>query len=297
MGDLLDFLREFYLLDLLDIVIVGFIFYRLYLIIRGTRATQMFVGLAVLFLFSVVAQSLGLLLLNKIIVSLQTVWLIAFIIIFQPELRGALSYLGQTRYFRALVREHHPEIVDELMAATTHLQKAGLGAIMVIERNTGLKNHIDTGTRIDSSIKAELLETIFTPPTPLHDGAVILRGDRLVAAGCILPLSRNEHLAYTLGTRHRAALGITEESDALVIVVSEENRQISVAEEGHLRRRLTVEELEHVLLRVYGEEDNFREMDVDVPAMRQSAGLKDGQETVPPATSDRTKGRGDEPSG
>jgi len=257
LGTILDFLRNYYLLDLLDVLIVAFLFYRVYLIIRGTRAVQMFLGLAVLFLFSSLAQSLGLTLLDRIIVSLQTVWLIGFIIIFQPELRRALTYLGQTRYLKHFLTDSRPEMVDEILLAVSRLQKAGLGAILVIQRNTGLKTHIETGTVIDAKIRASLLETIFTPPTPLHDGAIILHRDRIVAAGCILPLSRNEHLAYTLGTRHRAALGITEESDALAVVVSEENRQISVAEEGHLRRRLSLDDLEAQLLEIYGQPENL----------------------------------------
>ncbi len=270
MGTILDFLRNYYLLDLLDVLIVAFLFYRLYLIIRGTRAVQMFLGLAVLFLFSSLAQSLGLTLLDRIIVSLQTVWLIAFIIIFQPELRRALTYLGQTRYLRHFITDSRPEMVDEILLAVSRLQKAGLGAILVIQRDTGLKTHIETGTIIDAKIRASLLETIFTPPTPLHDGAVILHRDRIVAAGCILPLSRNEHLAYTLGTRHRAALGISEESDALAIVVSEENRQISVAEEGRLRRKLSLEELEAILLEVYGQPENLPSLgDDDLPTVEE----------------------------
>ena len=263
MGTLLDLLRDSYLLDILDVLIVAFLFYRLYLMIRGTRATQMFLGLAVLFIVSSAAQSMGLTLLSQIITSLQTVWLIGFIIIFQPELRRALSYLGQTRYLRHFVTESRPEMVDEILLAVTRLQKAGLGAIIVIQQNTGLKNHVETGTILDAKVRAGLLETIFTPPTPLHDGAVILHRDRVVAAGCILPLSRNEHLAYTLGTRHRAALGLSEESDALVIVVSEENRQISVAQEGRLRRRLTLEELEEALLQTYGRADAVPDLSED----------------------------------
>ncbi len=262
MAELLQSLRGSYLLDVLDILLVAALFYRLYLIVRGTRATEMFVGLAILFGFSIVAQSLGLLLLNRIIVSLQTVWLIAFIIIFQPELRGALSYLGKTRYFRYFVREQEPTSVGELTAAVHRLHRSGLGAIIVFERSTGLNDHIKTGTRLDARISAELIETIFTPPTPLHDGAIIVRGETIVAAGCILPLSRNEHLAYTLGTRHRAALGITEISDCFVVVVSEESRQISVAEEGRLRRRLELDELRAEIARVYRASEDFQEMDL-----------------------------------
>ena len=251
MGELGQFLSESYLLDVLDVVVVAFLFYRLYLIIRGTRATEMFVGLGILFAFSLAAQTLGLLLLNRIIVSLQTVWLIAFIILFQPELRGALSYLGKTRYFRFFLKPQEPAVIEELVKAVNRLNRAGLGAIIVLERGTGLKNHIETGKQINADVSAELLETIFTPPVPLHDGAVVVRADKIIAAACILPLSRNEHLAYPLGTRHRAALGISEESDAFVIVVSEESRQISVAEEGRLRRRLTLDDLRIELRRVY----------------------------------------------
>jgi diadenylate cyclase len=262
LGGFLDFLKESYLLDLLDVLIVAFVFYRLYLIIRGTRATEMFVGLAIMFVFSLVAQSLGLLLLNRIIVSLQTVWLIAFIIIFQPELRGALSYLGQSRYFRYFIKEQHPTAIEELVKAVNRLSRSGIGAIIAVQRSTGLKNHVDTGTRVNAKVTAELLETIFTPPTPLHDGAVVIRGDEIVAAACILPLSRNEHLAYTLGTRHRAALGLSEESDAYVIVVSEESRQVSIAEEGRLRRRISIEDLRRELVRVYGVSADFEEMEI-----------------------------------
>ena len=254
MSEFVQYLQNSYLLDVLDVVIVAFLFYRLYLIIRGTRATEMFFGLAILFVFSMVAQNAGLLLLNRIIEGLQTVWLIAFIILFQQELRGALSYLGQTRYFRFFTKPKEAPVVDDLVQAIGRIQRSGLGAIVVIERNTGLKNHIETGTKLDASVSPQLLETIFTPPTPLHDGAAILHGNRLIAAACILPLSRNEHLAYTLGTRHRAALGLTEESDAFVIVVSEESRQISVAEEGRLRRRLSMDDLRAELQRVYKEE-------------------------------------------
>jgi diadenylate cyclase len=257
LGGIIDFLRHHYILDLLDILIVAFLFYRIYLIFRGTRAIQMFVGLAIMFAFSLVAQSLGLLLVNQIIVSLQTVWLVAFIIIFQPELRGALSYLGRTRVFQYFVRERQPEVVEQLVRTAINLSRAGLGAIIVVQRNTGLKPHIETGTRIGAKVSAALLETIFTPPTPLHDGAVIIRGDEIVAAACILPLSRNEQLAYTLGTRHRAALGLSEESDAFVVVVSEENRQISVAEEGRLRRRLSADDLRAELTRIYGRAEDL----------------------------------------
>lgn len=252
MGEFLNWLRESYLLDVLDVVIVAFLFYRLYVLVRGTRASEMIVGLGVMFTLSLVAQGLGLLLLNKIIVSLQTVWLIAFIILFQPELRRALGNLGRNRYLRSLLPHADTGTIDELVTAVDNLRRNGLGAIIVLTREASLKHLVDKATRIEARATAQLLETIFMPPTPLHDGAVIMRGDTVVAAGVILPLSEKEHLAYTLGTRHRAALGVTEQSDAFVVVVSEESRQISVAEDGILRRKLDLEQLREELMRVYG---------------------------------------------
>jgi diadenylate cyclase len=226
------------LLDVLDIALVAFLFYRVFLLVRGTRAAQMFFGLALLMVTSIAAGILGLEALNWIVSNLKTVWVIAFVILFQPELRRALAGLGQNRLFRNFIRNESQGPIGEIVNATLRLAEQGLGALIVLEREAELRSYEETGTRIESRVTSELLETIFTPPTPLHDGAVIIRGAQLVAAGCILPLTSDPRLASTLGTRHRAALGLAEETDAVVIVVSEETRSIALAMDGRLRLRL-----------------------------------------------------------
>jgi len=225
-------------LDLLDVGLTAFLFYRVFLLVRGTRAAQMFIGLALLMVTSIAAAILGLDALNWIVDNLKTVWVIAFVILFQPELRRALAALGQNRLFRNFVRTDAHGSIGEIVSAATRLAEQGLGALIVLEREAELRNYEETGTRIESRVTSELLETIFTPPTPLHDGAVLIRGNQLVAAGCILPLASDPRLSATLGTRHRAALGLAEETDAVVIVVSEETRTISLAMDGRLRLRV-----------------------------------------------------------
>ncbi len=251
-----------WLRDLIDILVVAFLFYRLLILVRGTRATQMFVGLVTLVLLSVLAEWLSLAAVNWLLASLRTVWLIAFIIIFQPELRKALSQIGQSRLFNRFVNVVEFGYLAEIQNAVERASRKGLGALIAIERNVGLKNYIETGALIEATVSAELIETIFTPPAPLHDGAVILRGNQIIAAGCILPLSANPALERTLGTRHRAAVGLTEESDAIVIVVSEETRQISIAEGGQLTRDLQIGELKShlsALLKVKSAKTEARE--------------------------------------
>jgi diadenylate cyclase len=223
---------------LLDVVLVSFVFYQVLSLVRGTRAAQMFFGLALLMITSVAGSILGLDGLNWIVSNLKTVWVIAFVILFQPELRRALASVGSNRLFRNFIRTDAQEPIGEIVNAASRLAEQGLGALIVIEREAELRNYEETGTRIESRVTSELLETIFTPPTPLHDGAVMIRGNQLVAAGVILPLTSNPKLATTLGTRHRAALGIAEETDAVVIVVSEETRTIAIAMDGKLRLRL-----------------------------------------------------------
>jgi diadenylate cyclase len=227
----------------IDVLLVTFLFYRLLILVRGTRAIQMFIGLVVLVVLSAIAQWLRLSALNWLLESLRTVWLIAFIIIFQPELRKALTQIGQSRIFNRFVTVEEFSYLSEVQNGVERASRKGLGALIVIERNIGLKNFIETGTKVEATVSAELLETIFTPPSPLHDGAVILRGSQIVAAGCILPISSNPDLEKTLGTRHRAAVGLSEETDSIVIVVSEETRQISIAENGQLTRNLQIGEL------------------------------------------------------
>jgi diadenylate cyclase len=237
---------------MLDILIVAFLFYRLFMLIKGTRAIQMFIGLFLLIIVSFIAQWLNLNALNWILSSLKTVWVIAFVILFQPELRKALTQLGQNRILGIFLKVESTGTISETVKACQLLVQKGLGAIVVVERDVGLKNYIETGTRLDAKVTSELLVSLFTPPGPLHDGAVIIEKDRIIAAGCILPLSQNPRIGHALGTRHRAGLGLSEETDALVIIVSEETGSISLAREGKLKRKLDLNALRNELVAIIG---------------------------------------------
>jgi diadenylate cyclase len=243
--------HNFWLLDVIDILIVAGLFYRLLSLVRGTRSAQMIVGLLLIALVGVVANYFDLLAVGWIVSSLKTVWLIVFVILFQPELRHALAQLGRTRYFRSFLRGENYGVLGEVVRAVESLAQRRHGGLIVMERNVGLRNFVETGTRVDAKISAELLVTIFSPGSPLHDGAVIVREDTLVAASCILPLSSNPLTAISLGTRHRAALGLSEETDAAVIVVSEQTGAISVAHRGVLYSRLDEGQLRSELSRIF----------------------------------------------
>lgn len=248
----LETISSGFITDVVDIVIVAFLLYQLFKMMRGTRAVHMFSGLIVLFVLSVIAQWANLMALNWIISSLKTVWVIAFVIIFQPELRRALASLGQHRFLNQFFTVEEKGVLPEIIKSASRLADKGIGAIIVLEKDMGLKNYIETGTKIDSGVTAELIETIFTPASPLHDGAVIIQNDRLAAAGCILPLTQDQRLSVALGTRHRAAIGLTEETDAIVIVVSEETQTISYAENGKLKRKIDINTLRTDLLKNFG---------------------------------------------
>jgi diadenylate cyclase len=239
------------IIDLLDILIVAYLLYRLIVFIKDTRVIQMFVGLGILLLLSFVASSLGMIVVGRIIGTLQTVWVIAFIIIFQPELRSALTNLGLRRGFGLFSSPDEIPKEQEILQAVRQCSKRGLGALIVIEREVKLNNWIKKGVHLDAEITALTIESIFTVPGPLHDGAVIISQDKIAAAAVILPITEREELGYILGTRHRAAIGISEQSDAIVIVVSEETRAISLVYEGEIRRGLSMDDLTTELERVY----------------------------------------------
>jgi diadenylate cyclase len=240
------------IVDVIDVLIVTFLLYKLFTLMRGTRAVSMFFGLIVLFVLSVLAEWLNLMALNWIISSLKTVWVIAFVIIFQPELRRALASLGQRGFLSKFFTVAETGVIPEIIKSAQRLSDKGIGAIIVLEKDMGLKNYIETGTKVDARVTAELLETIFTPPSPLHDGAVIIQNDRVAAAGAILPLTTDQRLSAALGTRHRAAIGLTEETDAVVIVVSEETHAISYAQGGKLKRKIDINTLRTDLLKNFG---------------------------------------------
>lgn len=240
-----------WLLDVLDILLVAAVFYRLLSLVKGTRSAQMYVGLIVLVLVGFLARWFDLIAVKWIVDSLKSVWLIAFVVLFQPELRHALAQLGRTRYFRAFLRGDSYGVLGEIVRGAEALAMQRQGALIVIERNVGLRNFVDTGTRVDAKVSAALLETLFSPGSPLHDGAVIVREDSILAAGCILPLSSNPRLSGVLGTRHRAAMGLAEETDAAVVVVSEQTGAISVAHRGAMRERLDEGALRSELVRIF----------------------------------------------
>ena len=243
--------HKLWLLDLADILLVTVLFYRLLILVKGTRSAQMYVGLLVIVLVGIIAREFDLIAVKWIVDSLKTVWLIAFVILFQPELRHALAQFGRTRYFRSFLRGDHYGVLGEIVRGAEQLAQRRHGGLIVVERNVGLRNFVDTGTRIDAKVSAELLVTLFSPGSPLHDGAVILREDSVVAAACILPLSSNPRSAAMFGTRHRAALGLTEETDAAVVVVSEQSGGISVAFRGKLKQELSEGELRSELARIF----------------------------------------------
>ena len=243
--------HSLWFLDVLDILLVAILFYRLLILVKGTRSAQMYVGLLVIVVVGILAREFDLIAVKWIVDSLKTVWLIAFVILFQPELRHALALFGRTRYFRSFLRADHYGFLGEVVRSVETLAGRRHGALIALERNTGLRDFVETGTRVDAKLSAELIVTLFSPGSPLHDGAVIIREDTVIAASCILPLSANSRTPITLGTRHRAALGLSEETDAAIIVVSEQTGTISIAWRGHMHQALDEGELRSELSRIF----------------------------------------------
>ncbi|MDS1029318.1 diadenylate cyclase CdaA [Bacillota bacterium LX-D] len=239
------------ILSLIDMAIVAFVIYRIILLIRGTRAVQLLKGLAVLVIASSLSKLLGLKTIEWILEQIKIAIIVALPIVFQPELRRALEQLGRGKFFAKpitfLGEEDMSRLINELVRGILSLSKNTVGALIVVERETGVNDYIETGIKLDAVVSAELLVNIFVDKTPLHDGAAIIRGDRIISAGCFLPLTDSPYLSKQLGTRHRAALGITEVSDALAIIVSEETGTISIAEEGKLTRYLDEKILREML--------------------------------------------------
>jgi diadenylate cyclase len=231
------------IIDVLDILLVSFLFYQLYEFLKGSIASRMLLGLVVILLISLIGEVLNMSALSWIMSNLKTVWVIAFVIIFQPELRRLLIYLGQSRLVRAFVRVDEPEFIEDVVGATIEMSDKNFGAIIVMLRDTGIKRVLETGVQLQAQVSKPLINAVFNPRSPLHDGAMVIRGEIALAAKCILPLSQSPDIDPALGTRHRAALGISEQTDALVVVVSEETGMISVMEEGKMIRGLTEEML------------------------------------------------------
>lgn len=240
-------MKEFRIIDLLDILAVAFIIYSVVRFVRQTRAKQLIGGIIVLLAIWAVSELLDMTVLSVILKTVADSGIIVLVIIFQPELRNALELVSRTNFFFAKKDGNIDTVIegciDNVCNACAELQRTHTGALIVFERDTMLEDIVKTGTVIDSEAQSALICNVFYPKTPLHDGALIIRSGRLYAAGCILPLSQNNLLSKELGTRHRAALGMSENSDALVVVVSEETGIISIAEKGGMRRRYTPEQL------------------------------------------------------
>lgn len=272
----------FRLIDVLDIVIVAYLVYKILGFIQETRAQQLVRGLVVLGIVFFLSDFLKLYLLNWLLRNFVTMGLFALIVLFQPELRRGLEQLGRRNIvsgqFRSLDKENAIEVVKEIVAAVDDFSATRTGALIVFERETMLNDIIETGTIVDARISVRLLGNLFYEGSPLHDGAVIIRGDRIHAASCVLPLTEKKNIGRNLGTRHRASLGVSEVSDALVIVVSEETGVISVAENGNFRRFMDLKSVEKILLGVYmPQEETFRERMTRTLKHRRKEETRDGE--------------------
>ncbi len=251
-SDIADILTNFRFRDVIDIIIIAYIIYWIMKLIKQTRAEQLLKGLVILIVSLNLSDWLGLRTTHFILQNTMTLGVIALLIVFQPELRRALERLGRGKLFSKFLfvpKEDYSDMIEEVARAAQMLAEKRFGALIVLEKEVGLRDFADTGIVVNSEVTAELLVTIFFPNSPLHDGAVIIRNGRLHAAGCFLPLSDNPNISKQLGTRHRAGLGATENGDCLVVVVSEETGIISIAEEGKLSRFLDIESVKERIRR------------------------------------------------
>lgn len=240
------------LLDIIDIAMVSFIFYRVYLIIRGTIASQIFFGLIVVFILSFIAQTVNLKAIGWLLKLITDIWVIAFIILFQPEIRRLLVVLGRNPFIRIFIKSDDNVLIEVLTESVFEMAQHQHGALIIIVKTAGIRGIAETGEVINSKLSKNLLRSIFFPRSPLHDGAVIVKNDMIEAARCTLPLSQTTILnGIPLGMRHRAGLGISEQADVLSIIVSEESGTISIAENGVLRRGLSKDELKQVLFNTF----------------------------------------------
>jgi len=235
--------------DLIEIGIVAFILYKLYVLMRGTIAVQIFLGIVALSLVQIVVAWADMTMLQTLFRSINEVFAVAVIILFQPEIRRVLFLLGKNNPLaqRFFVPQSQESVISDVISAIAEMSKQRIGALIVFERQTGLRNYIETGTPLQAAISRDLLIAIFFEKNPLHDGALIIRNQRIEAARCILPVSNSNRLSPNLGLRHRAAVGLTEQTDAFVVVVSEETGHISISKSGELISRLTAEELRSYL--------------------------------------------------
>lgn len=247
---------EFGLRDFIEVLIITMVLFYLYRWIRGTFAIQAAVGLVFIIIINAAVSALGLTTINFILRGILDVGILAIIIIFQPEIRRLLYRLGQnTNLDRFFVHSNSDTIIDEVVDAVRDMAHTKTGALIVFARTSTLQDLVDVGVKLDAKVNGELLKTIFNKNTPLHDGAVVIRNNRIVAASCYLPISQNQNISSVFGTRHRAAVGITETNNVFVVVVSEETGRISIAQNGSLTSGLTIQKLRSEMQEALGEQD------------------------------------------
>lgn len=261
--------------DFVDILVIAVIIYYIILFVRETRALQLIKGFFALLLLAQLSEWFDLYTLNWLLSNIFTVSMVLIIVVFQPELRRAFERLGRSQRWVSLFMttedSEDQEQTDEIVRACSSLARQKIGALIVLEGRVGLSDLLESGTRIDGQVTAELLINIFIPNTPLHDGAVVIRGDRVRAAGVFLPLTQNNSLSKELGTRHRAALGISEKSDALVVVVSEETGLISVCQDGEIARRLDADSLRSRLQDFFTKESTVADISTFLDGRREAS--------------------------
>ena len=247
-------IESFRVRDAIDIALVAAVLYRIFIMFKGTRTVQMLAGLGGLMVASFMARRLELFSTAWILDNFWSFWVLALIVLFQPELRRALAQIGQSPLLQGMTRasrEERRHVIDDVVEAADTLAGKRIGALMVLERTAGLRQYAELGVELDAVVSADLLVSLFLPYSPLHDGAVLIRGTRVPAAGCFLPLSRNTQLGRSMGTRHRAALGVSEETDAVVLAVSEESGRISIAVDGQIETPIDREALRERLAEMF----------------------------------------------
>lgn len=249
---IMTFVSDIKITYIIDIGIIAIVFYKVLGLIKETRAEQLVKGFLIILIISKLSEWAKLYAINYILQNTFTIGLIALVIIFQPELRKALEHLGRSQWLISSNKkgsvEEQTRSINEIVDAVSVMSRKKIGALIVLERLIGINDIIDTGTMLDAKVSADLLMNIFYPKSPLHDGAVVIKNNRIMAAGCLLPLSSNKYISKELGTRHRAAMGMTESSDALIVIVSEETGAISMAVEGKLQRFLDTTTLRDLMI-------------------------------------------------
>lgn len=244
---MIEFIRQIRWQDLVDVILMSIIIYRLLLIIKGTKAAHMLIGLGLLLMASLLSRYFELYTVDWMIQSFWAQIVIAIIVLFQPEIRRALAQMGEANIFRNLTSAEELKSLDEIVRATVALANKKIGALIAIERDTSLKDFVEMGTPLDAKVTKEILLSIFHPTSPIHDGAVVIKGNRIVAAGCFLPITMGPDISKSLGTRHRAGLGLSEETDAVIVVVSEETGMVSMAIHGKFETHLDMGTLRDTL--------------------------------------------------